>query len=160
VSEDSGYVTLPNLAHDVVSVEKQEYGDVGKIVTPAPMSGFVKMQIETAKGDVELGKKIMQCFDPIKIPALTTLASEFVTCDRWHSSVPGPTWLSRFFAHAATSDGVSFDNAEHVYKMKTIFDLLFENGFTWNVYYGDIPQSIILQHSGDKPGHFKRLHKF
>ena len=44
--------------------------------------------------------------------------------------------------------------------MKTIFDLLFENGHTWNVYYGDIPQSIILQHGGDKLGHFKRFHKF
>jgi phospholipase C len=160
VSNASGYVTLPNPAHDVVSVEKQEYGDIEKIVTPAPMSGFVKVQIETAKGDVELGKKIMQCFDPDKIPALTTLAREFVLCDHWHSSVPGPTWLNRFFAHAATSDGVSFDNVEHLYKMKTIFDVLLENGLTWNVYYGDIPQSIILQHRGDKLGHFKRYHKF
>ena len=74
VSNASDYVTLPNPAHDVVSIEKQVYGDVGKIVTPAPMSGFVKVQIDTAKGDVELGKKIMQCFDPVKIPALTTLA--------------------------------------------------------------------------------------
>jgi phospholipase C len=160
VSNASGYVTLPNPAHDVASVEKQEYGDFGKIVSPAPMNGFVKVQIETAKGDMELGKKIMQCFDPDKIPSLTTLAREFVLCDHWHSSVPGPTWLNRFFAHAATSDGVSFDDAKHLFKMKTIFDFLFENGFSWNVYYGDIPQSIILQHQGDKLGHFKRFHKF
>jgi phospholipase C len=160
VSNASGYITLPNPAHDVVSVEKQEYGDVGKIVTPAPMSGFVKVQIETAKGDVELGKKIMQCFNPAKIPALTTLASEFVLCDHWHSSVPGPTWLNRFFAHAATSDGVSQDDPKHLYNMKTIFDVLFEHGVTWNVYYGDIPQCILLQHSGDRLGHFKRFHKF
>ncbi len=160
VSNASGYVTLPNPAHDVVSVEKQAYGEVGKIVTPAPMSGFVKVQIETAKGDVELGKKIMQCFDPDKIPALTTLAREFVLCDHWHSSVPGPTWLNRFFAHAGTSDGVSRDDPKHLYKMKTIFDTLYENGVTWNVYYGDIPQCILLQHSGDRLGHFKSFHKF
>lgn len=160
VSNRSGYVTKVNPAHDVVNVERQLYGDVGKIVHPAPMNGFVKVQIETAKGDIEEGKKIMECFDPAKIPALTTLAKEFVVCDHWHSSVPGPTWLNRFFAHAATSDGVSRDDAKHVFKMKTIFDTLFEQGLTWNVYYGDFPQSIILQHGGDKLGHFKKFHKF
>jgi phospholipase C len=44
--------------------------------------------------------------------------------------------------------------------MKTIFDILFENGLTWNVYYGDIPQSLILQHGGDRLGHFKKFHRF
>ena len=160
VSDASGYVTLPNPAHDVVSVEKQEFGEVGKIVTPAPMNGFVKVQIETARGDVELGKKIMQCFDPLQIPALTTLAREFVLCDHWHASVPGPTWLNRFFAHAATSDGMSRDDATHAYDMKTIFDLLLENGFTWTVYYGDIPQCILLHHTADRLSHLKRFHKF
>jgi phospholipase C len=160
VNNASGYVTLPNPAHDVVSVEKQEYGDVGKIVSPAPMNGFIKVQIETAKGDVEQGKKIMQCFDPDKIPALTTLAREFVLCDHWHSSVPGPTWLNRFFAHAATSDGMSSDDPKHSYNMKTIFDMLLENGLTWNVYYGDIPQCILLHHTADRLSHLKRFHKF
>lgn len=106
VSNRSGYVTATNPAHDVVSIEKQVYGGLGQIIDPAPMNGFVKVQIETAKGNVEEGKKIMECFDPVKIPALTTLAREFVLCDHWHSSVPGPTWLNRFFVHSATSDGV------------------------------------------------------
>ena len=160
VNNRSGYITEPNPAHDVISVEREVYGEVGQIVNPAPMNGFVKVQIETAKGDVEQGKKIMDCFDPAKIPALTTLAREFVVCDHWHSSVPGPTWVNRFFAHAATSDGVSSDNAKHLFGMKTIFDTLFKAGLTWNVYYGDIPQCVILQHRGDALGHFKKFHKF
>lgn len=160
VSNRAGYVTNPNPAHDVVSIEKQEYGEVGKVVHPAPMNGFVKVQIENAKGNVEDGKKIMECFDPVKIPALTTLAQEFTLCDHWHSSVPGPTWLNRFYAHAATSDGVSRDDAKHIFNMKTIFDVLVENGFSWNVYYGDIPQCILLQHQSDRLGHFKKFHKF
>jgi hypothetical protein len=41
VSNASGYLILPNPAHDVVSIEKQVYGDVGKVVSPAPMSGFI-----------------------------------------------------------------------------------------------------------------------
>jgi len=160
VSDKSGYVTAVNPLHDVISIEREEYGEVGHIVHPAPMSGFVKVQIENAKGDVTEGKKIMQSFDPQKIPALSTLAREFVLCDHWCSSVPGPTWLNRFYVHAATSDGVSKDDPTHIYKMKTIFDLLYENGHTWNVYYGDIPQCIILQHGGDALGHFKRFDKY
>jgi phospholipase C len=160
VSPDSGYITQPNPSHDVVSVEKQEYGKVGQIVHPAPMNGFVKMQIETAHGDTEVGKKIMQCFDPIKLPVLSTLAREFVLCDHWHSSVPGPTWPNRFFAHAATSDGVCADDARHLYNMRTIFDLLSENNLSWNVYYGDIPQSILLVHEADRLTHLRNFHRF
>ena len=150
----------PNPAHDVVCVEKQEYGEVGKIVRPAPMNGFVKVQIETAKGDVEVGKNIMQCFDPARILALTTLAREFVLCDHWHASVPGPTWLNRFYAHAATCDGVSQDDPKHSYNMKTIYDLMDENGYSWTVYFGDIPQCILLHHTAEKLSHLKRFDKF
>ena len=88
------------------------------------MSGFVKVQAENAQGDVQMGKNIMQFFDPSKVPAITTLAQEFVLCDHWHASVPGPTWLNRFYVHATTSDGVRSNDATHVYDMKTIFDLL------------------------------------
>ncbi len=160
VSDTSGYITLPNPLHDVVSVEKQEFGTLGNIVSPAPMCGFVKVQTENASGDVDAGKKIMQCFDPEKIPALTTLAREFVLCDRWHASVPGPTWPNRFFAHAASSDGMCTDDAKHIYNIKSIYDSLSENGISWNVYYGDIPQSIVLEHQADRLGHFKMFHRF
>ncbi len=160
VSDDSGYVTQPNPLHDVLSVEKQEYGQVGKLVSPPPMNGFVRVQTENAQGNVEVGKNIMQCFDPVKVPALTALARQFVLCDHWHSSVPGPTWLNRFYAHAATSDGVSADDATHSYNMHTIFDLLEENGHTWSVYYGDIPQCILLHRTAEKLSHLKRFYRF
>ena len=160
VSNTSDYITAVNPAHDFLDVEKQMYGQAGQVVDPAPMNGFVKDYIETAKGDVETGKKIMECFDPAKIPALTTLAREFCLCDNWFSSVPGPTWINRFYTHAATSDGMIEDNADHDYNMKTIFDSLSENGLSWNVYYGDIPQCIIFQHLWDKLDHFKRFEKY
>jgi phospholipase C len=124
------------------------------------MNGFVKVHIEKARGDVETGKKIMECFDPAKIPALTTLAQEFCVCDRWFSAVPGPTWLNRFFAHSATCDGMIADTARHNYNMNTIYHALAESGFSWNIYYGDIPQSIILRHHWHTLDHFKRFEKF
>jgi phospholipase C len=124
------------------------------------MNGFVAVHIKKAKGDVEMGKKIMECFDPGKIPALTTLAQEFCVCDRWFSAVPGPTWLNRFFAHSATCDGMIVDSATHNYRMKTIYETLGENGLSWNIYYGDVPQSIILEHHWRTLDHFKRFEQF
>jgi len=160
VSNTADYISAINPAHDFVSIEKQLYGERGHVVDPAPMNGFVVVSIEEAKGDVEVGKKIMECFDPGKIPALTTLAQEFCLCDRWFSSVPGPTWLNRFYAHSATCDGMIVDTAKHGYDMKTIYDTLDENGLSWNIYYGDIPQSIILQHLWQKLDHIKQFDKF
>jgi phospholipase C len=160
VSNKSGYVTVIDPAHDFVSVETQMFGDPDHVVDPAPMTGFVKVHIKEAKGDVEAGKAIMECFDPARIPALTTLAQEFCLCDRWFSAVPGPTWLNRFFVHAATCDGMIVDTAKHNYKMRTIYDTLSAQGLSWNIYYGDIPQSIMLQHHWHDLGRFKRFERF
>jgi phospholipase C len=160
VSSTAGYITPVDPAHDFTSVEKEMFGELGQVVNPAPMNGFVAVHIEQAKGDVEMGRTIMECFDPEKLPALSTLAREFCICDRWFSAVPGPTWLNRFFVHAATCDGMIVDTAKHDYKMKTIYDALGENGLSWNIYYGDIPQSIILQHHWGSLDHFRRFDRF
>jgi phospholipase C len=160
VSNTADNIMEVDPAHDFINVEKEVYGEIGHIVNPAPMNGFVAVQIQQAKGDVEKGKKIMECFDPAKIPALTTLANEFCVCDRWFAAVPGPTWLNRFFAHSATCDGMIIDSAKHKYKMKTIYETLEESGFSWNIYYGDVPQSIILEHHWKTLDRFKQFHKF
>jgi phospholipase C len=39
-------------------------------------------------------------------PALYALATGFVLCDGWRSSMPGPTWPNRFFLHGASSAGL------------------------------------------------------
>lgn len=39
-------------------------------------------------------------------PNLYQLATEFVLCDGWHSSLPGPTWPNRYFLHGASSAGL------------------------------------------------------
>lgn len=54
-------------------------------------------------------------------PALWTLAREFVVCDRWFSSLPGPTFPNRFFVHGASSAGL-----EH---SPSTFDLAKWEGF-------------------------------
>jgi phospholipase C len=90
----------------------------------------------------------MKCYNGQRLPVLFKLAQEFVVCDNWYASLPGPTWPNRFFAHAASSggldhsptdgdmlkweklDGFSFNNG-------TIFALMNGRNITWRVYAGD-----------------------
>lgn len=88
--------------------------------------------------------KVLRCFGAQKLPALHTLAREFAICNRWFSSIPGPTWPNRFFMHCATSGGY-LDNELRDYPMQTLFQNLSAAGVTWRVYYHDVPQSLALQ---------------
>ncbi|MCX6319532.1 MAG: phosphoesterase [Bacteroidetes bacterium] len=49
---------------------------------------------------------IMKFFSSDQLPVTHTLAREFAYCDRWFSSIPGPTWPNRFFLHNASSNGM------------------------------------------------------
>src|ERR1700724_2451400 len=53
-------------------------------------------------------QQVMNCFDPVQLPVLSTLAKSFVLCDRWFADVPGPTMPNRAFVHAATSQGYTY----------------------------------------------------
>ncbi|HEU5391919.1 MAG TPA: alkaline phosphatase family protein [Streptosporangiaceae bacterium] len=65
-------------------------------------TGFVS---SLARNGYEGGQAgdVMRCFLPEHVPVLTQLAREFAVCDRWFSSMPGPTEPNRYFLHAATS---------------------------------------------------------
>src|SRR3954467_12668234 len=115
---------------------------------PIDGSGFVKNYARTEGVDEQNLGEILRCYDPEQLPVLTKLATEFAVCDGWWSSLPGPTWPNRFFAHAASSggldhtpiiwelidwevfDGFSFPNG-------TVFDRLKDAGRTWKIYAGD-----------------------
>jgi phospholipase C len=114
--------------------------------TPAPAAtniGFVKDYGLQPGATPGTAANIMKCFDPDRLPALKTLASEFVLCDRWFSSLPAQTWPNRFFVHAATSMG-QIDNQPRVYPARTIYDNLTQAGEDWSIYFHDIPQSLML----------------
>jgi len=98
-----------------------EFGDVvqqlttnGKFVARKPYppcnnGGFVDNYATTAPprhplSDGELNY-IMAGAASAQLPALTTLAKNFVLCDHWYASLPGPTWPNRFFVHGASSMG-------------------------------------------------------
>jgi phospholipase C len=88
------------------------------------------------------------------LPALHRLARDFLICDHWFSSLPGPTWPNRFFALSGTSSGMVNmpEDGEHKVDLEgwfqqtqaTIFDRLSERNISWKIYFHDIPQSICL----------------
>jgi phospholipase C len=112
-------------------------------------------------------QEIMGYYGLGKLPALHTLAQNFTICDRWFSSLPGPTWPNRFFALSGTSSG-RVDMPETTQQecnplwythqsQRTIFDLLNDTGRRWKVYFYDFPNSWLLLHQLD-PGNVTKYH--
>ncbi|WP_158926455.1 alkaline phosphatase family protein [Acidisphaera sp. S103] len=106
-------------------------------------------------------KEIMGWYPYGYLPALHFLAYNFVVCDHWYSSLPGPTWPNRFFVHSGTSlghvdmpEGV-FNPAIHVYDQETLYDELDAAGTDWRIYHGDFPQSLLMVHQLDKLDHYR-----
>jgi phospholipase C len=96
--------------------------------------------------------EVMRFHDEGALPAIHALANAFTVCERWHSSVPGPTWVNRLFALSGTSLGrVKMPNGImnlnlHWYDQPTLFDRLNEKSIEWKVYFGDTPLSLLFVH--------------
>ena len=101
------------------------------------MGGFVKNYEDQPGGSRKASAWVMKCFNPKKLPALTSLAREFAVCDAWHSSVPGPTLPNRAFAHAATSLGHVDMNPIAYWNIRTLYEQLADEGVTSKVYSHD-----------------------
>jgi phospholipase C len=97
----------------------------------------------------------MRAFLPEQLPVLHSPAREFAVCDRWFSSMPGPTWPNRFFAHAASSAGLDEGPsavrsttavfAGYRFANGTIFDRLSSAGRGWCVVEGGaLPVSLAM----------------
>jgi phospholipase C len=65
---------------------------------PITNSGFVS----NSGGHPDTPGVVMKCFGPADLPVLNALAREFVVCDHWFSSMPGPTEPNRYFMLADT----------------------------------------------------------
>jgi phospholipase C len=128
--------------HDVADVMQQLANDNG---------GFVRDFAATYPFSLAADRaEIMKSHT--ELPALHMLARSFTVCDHWFASVPGPTWANRFFVHSGTSLGrVAMPNGIldanlHWYDQVTLYDRLNQAQKRWAIYYGDIPQSLILVH--------------
>ncbi len=114
-----------------------------RITSAGFASAFARKTDAGHVGDVLRGYQTAE-----QLPVLYTLAREFAICDRWFSSIPGPTWPNRMFFHAASSGGL--DHTPSIPEMVewetvdgfapprgTIFQALTRKGIGWHVYSGD-----------------------
>jgi phospholipase C len=149
-----------------------EFNDVAAQIHGGAMDGFLR------RG----GPDTMLGFDETEVPVLIELARNNLVFDNWFSSVPGPTWPNRLFAHAASSGGLdnsmgSLDSAKAATRSEYhlnfehghIFDRLTEKGVSWRIYHHhapfniDYPQVLCLKGMVDKrndPNFFRPFRRF
>jgi len=127
--------------HEFEDVDWQIYG-APPAATPRPvtLTGFANRGWPQA----------MQCATPELAPVLTHLAREFLVCDNWFASMPGPTWPNRFFVHAGSSGGLAnspsgltsfgsvlLSQVGFSFQHGTLYDALTKAGKSWRIYHGD-----------------------
>ena len=127
------YVMPVDPSHEFPSVLDQLCGSSARYTGGGPYppmdnSGFVDSYVRS--GGSANPAEIMKCFDTIRqLPVLFTLAKEFALCDHWYSSLPGPTWPNRLFAHAASSSGLDHSpTTAEIIKWETINGFSFPKG--------------------------------
>lgn len=155
VSHPADYAMVVDPGHEFSDVLCQLSGPAARYAPGASYpainnSGFVASYAEAcARGNTQRDvAEIMKSYSPDQLPVLTAVAQEFAVCDRWHASLPGPTWPNRMFVHAASSAGLDHSptTAEIAlwetasgfsFPKGDIFDRLSAKGFERRLYAGD-----------------------
>ena len=71
------------------------------------------------------------------VPVYDYLAREFQVCDRWFSSVPGPTWPNRLYSVTGGSGGESANRQVPIYDLKAFVRHLDRDDVSWRWYSHD-----------------------
>jgi phospholipase C len=131
-------------------VNQQLFGADGNHDGQPDMSGFVDNYARQPwPWAPEHPRGIMHYFVPAQVPVISRLALEFGVSDRWFASTPSETWPNRYFAHCGTAGGyVNNSMSRFPYQwprmMPTIFRRLGKHGYSWKIYFHDIPQTVSL----------------
>jgi phospholipase C len=162
VSKPADFMMTVSPGHEFPDVLEQLSGQDAKYAPggqypPINESGYVTNFVQS--GGKSSPGDIMKCFDPSQLPVLTALASNFVVCDNWFSSLPGPTWPNRFFMLAASSSGLDHSpTPAEMIQWETLLGFKFQNGsifdrkISWRIYAeGDLCLAHALSgiHFGD-----------
>ena len=148
VSKPADYIMPFDPGHEFPDVLEQLCGPGKNYKTgqypPIGNSGFVSNYATTKSSGGSGGAgsnfgEIMKCYDTAsQLPVMTALASEFCVCDRWHASLPGPTWPNRFFVHAASSGGLDHSpRMIETTEWETIKGFSFPNGTIYQLLDSD-----------------------
>lgn len=136
VSHPADYAMVVDPGHEFPDVLCQLSGPAatyprGGPYPPIDNSGFVTSYAGVcSKANQQRDvTEILKCYSPDQLPVLNALAQEFAVCDRWHASMPGPTWPNRMFVHAASSAGLDHSpTTAEIALWETAFGFSFPNG--------------------------------
>jgi phospholipase C len=156
VSNDANYAgdLTPDPGHAGFDVLTQLYGDPKTPVAQDPTMGGFVLSYQGKTGDPQAAHRIMKCFSTQNLPVLTRLAQQFCICDRWFSSLPGPTFPNRAFMHAATSMGRVDMGIDWRNLSPTIYERLAENHLDSVIYYHDSTMASTFDGLAGNPDFF------
>jgi phospholipase C len=117
--------------------------------------GFLEAHQDAHNSDTAI--EPMQYLVRDQVPTSYGLADAYTLCNRWFSSVLGPTYPNRFYWHSAQSNGFK-SNMVPSMVWPTVYDRLNAAGIPWSYYYGDLPVLSLLGSAAD--GHIKRFEDF
>ncbi len=134
------------------------------------MTGFAKNYAQQPTADrPDPGydpQAVMHYYTEKNLPVLHSLARSFAVSDQWYASAPCQTWPNRFFTHCGTCHGVVdnsdfFAAGEEPFTGRSLFRALEDAGKPWNVYFHDVPQSLLLRDIIDvAPAHYHFFPQF
>jgi phospholipase C len=161
------FAQLPDAKRSVPVDPAHDLDDVIRQVDGGTCKGFVRdLAQHKPQAPEDERYQIMAYFKRGDLPVLHTLAEQFAVCDHWFSSVPGPTWPNRFFVNSGTSLGHTdmpegiFHPHIHLYDQPTVFERLSEKGIPWRIYFGDVPQTLVMLKQLEYPMHYRRMEHF
>jgi phospholipase C len=124
----------PTLTHEVKHDPGHELDDVLMQINGGNQ-GFVANYVSKFSDNPQ---EIMGYYPDGALPALHLLAKNYAVCDRWFSSIPGPTWPNRFFAQTGTSMGMTYNGGgAGEYPQPTIYSVLSDMGISCRNYIHD-----------------------
>ncbi len=84
--------------------------------------------------------EVMSYHQRATAPFLYSLCDQYAVCDRWFSSVMGPTWPNRYYLHAATAAGHKTNLPMGLNPPPTVWQRLAERCVPASYYYaGSVP---------------------
>lgn len=108
--------------------------------------GFVRAYRDAHDDLPDLLPYVMGHFGREDIPLTWAIADQYASCDRWFSSVLGPTWPNRMYLHSGQSGGLDRNVLPPGgFDWRTIHHQLNDAGVPWAYYYNDLPFVSLFQ---------------
>ncbi|XP_065854369.1 non-specific phospholipase C3-like [Euphorbia lathyris] len=146
---DNAAYVVDDPGHSIQAIYEQVFGtpwteaalSSGNSI-PVKMNGFAQNGEGIKQG---MSETVMNGFKPDSVPVFKELAANFAVCDRWFASIPSSTQCNRLYLHSATSHGATSNETKLLakgYPQKTIFESMDEAGFSFGIYFHQVPTTF------------------